>query len=183
MTTSVSRSRKAVRFSSWFAIGRDSTRSRSQVLHQFAQQSSSFELDATCLCAASQATSLLHPQSLPSAASAATLKSHSAVRSTVVQFRRFPPLEVFGRRPAQPAAPAVIGRFTVRAARRDSHESRAIELQNLSISNFVSVVCWATPGELANSHATACSAKRFSAEAPSTGTMTLNCRNAASLAV
>jgi hypothetical protein len=45
MTTSVSRSRKAVRFSSWFAIGRDSTRSRSQVLHQFAQQSSSFGLD------------------------------------------------------------------------------------------------------------------------------------------
>lgn len=66
---------------------------------------------------------------------------------------------------------------------RRLHESRARELQNLSISNFVSVVCWATPGELANSHATACSAKRFSAEAPSTGTMTLNCRNAASLAV
>src|SRR5262245_8880000 len=82
-------------------------------------------------------------------------------------------------------SPASVGKES-RANRRIARgniATRAGAGQNLIWSNVVRVVCCATPGELASSQATACSAYRLSDDAPSTGTTTFSPRKAELAAV
>src|SRR5260370_40875512 len=75
MTTPTPRSRKLVRSLSWFATSRDSSRSNIQASHQFAQQSPSFDPHRHLLMPRVAGRQPVAPRSLPSATSAAALKS------------------------------------------------------------------------------------------------------------